>query len=181
MEDGAIIDLFFERSEKALEETEKKYGRLCVYIAKEILANPQDAEEAVNSSYMKLWNAIPPKRPASLKGYLCSIVRNTAFNAYERIKRRGREELYGELSEIISESKAADHIPESGVISEYISEFLKKAGTKKSRVFLARYYFNMPTADIAKEMGISQSAVKARLSRTREELRDYLKERGIDL
>ncbi len=181
LDDKEIIELFFKRSEKALEETGKKYGALCTYIAGGILRNPEDAEEAVSSSYVKLWNAVPPKRPKSLKGYLCAIVRNTAFNAYEKIRRRPREELYGELSEIIPESSTVGDNLESGEIAGYISEYLKKAGTKYSRVFLARYYYDMPIADIADSLGLTQSAVKARLSRTREGLRGYLKERGIDV
>ncbi len=181
MEDNAIIDLFFERSEKALEETGKKYGTLCARIAEGILEKPEDAEEAVSSSYMKLWNAIPPKRPNSLRGYLCSIVRNTALNTYDSIRRRPQEELYGELSEIIPDSRTVESNFDSGRISEYINEYLEKAGAKNRSVFVARYYFNMSVADIAGGTGLTQSAVKARLLRIRAGLRDYLKERGVDV
>ena len=76
IEDSSIIDLYFERSEQAIVETQMKYGRLCGKIASGTLTRPEDAEEAVSSSYLKLWNAIPPKRPESLCGYLCRIVRS---------------------------------------------------------------------------------------------------------
>ena len=85
MEDSLIVDLYFERNEQAIAETQNKYGRLCTKIAAGILKRYEDAEEAVSSSYMKLWNAIPPKRPESLCGYLCRIVRNTALNICLRL------------------------------------------------------------------------------------------------
>ena len=95
MEDSLIVDLYFERNEQAIAETQNKYGRLCTKIAAGILKRYEDAEEAVSSSYIKLWNAIPPKRPESLCGYLCRIVRNTALNICDSMKRRSCEELYG--------------------------------------------------------------------------------------
>ena len=108
MEDSLIVDLYFERNEQAIAETQNKYGRLCTKIAAGILKRYEDAEEAVSSSYMKLWNAIPPKRPESLCGYLCRIVRNTALNICDSIKRRSCEELYGELAEVIPDTAAVE-------------------------------------------------------------------------
>ena len=47
MEDKQIVDLYWERSEAAIAETEKKYGRYCHYIAYQILYNDEDAKEVV--------------------------------------------------------------------------------------------------------------------------------------
>lgn len=63
MEDEKIIGLFWERNERAISETSSKYGRLCAYIADNILSNHEDSEECVNDSYLALWNAIPENRP----------------------------------------------------------------------------------------------------------------------
>ena len=67
MEDKQIVDLYWKRSESAIAETEKKYGRYCHYIAYQILENDEDAKEIVNDTYLKTWQTIPPKRPESLK------------------------------------------------------------------------------------------------------------------
>ena len=66
MDDLQIIELFFERSEEAIRETNAKYGRLCFQIAQNILGRDTDAEECVNDAYLCLWNAIPPHRPDDL-------------------------------------------------------------------------------------------------------------------
>ena len=103
MEDEQIVDLFWERSETAISETEKKYGRYCHYISYQILNNDSDAEEIVNDTYLKTWNTIPPKRPDSLKSYVGMISRQLSLNRYEQEhtqKRSGQVALaIEELSE----------------------------------------------------------------------------------
>lgn len=67
MKDADIVNLFWERNERALQETERAYGRLCFNISFHILRNHEDAEECVNDAYLQTWNSIPPQRPRSLK------------------------------------------------------------------------------------------------------------------
>ena len=62
MEDEKIIDLFFERSQQAIVETDIKYGSMCMYIARNIICSEEDAEECVNDTYLGVWNSIPPTR-----------------------------------------------------------------------------------------------------------------------
>ena len=181
MDDSRIIDLFFQRSEQAISETQTKYGRLCANIARGILTNREDSEECVNDSYMKLWSAIPPKRPESLCSYLCMIVRNTALSAYEKVRRRSFEEQYDELSEIIPDDATVESRFESGQLGGYINEYLSKVSRKSREVFVSRYYFNMSISDTATGLGMTESAVKTRLSRVRAGLKAFLQERGVEL
>ncbi len=181
MEDTSIIELFFSRSEQALAETKSKYGRLCEKIAYGILNNTEDTEECVSSSYMKLWNAIPPKRPESLCGYLCMIVRNTALSAIDRIRKNSFQEQYDELCEVIPDSETVESRFDSRQIGEYINGYLAGIGKKNREVFVSRYYFNMSVNGIAEGLGMTENAVKTRLSRTRAGLRKYLQERGVEV
>ena len=164
MEDSLIVDLYFERNEQAIAETQNKYGRLCTKIAAGILKRYEDAEEAVSSSYIKLWNAIPPKRPESLCGYLCRIVRNTALNICDSMKRRSCEELYGELAEVIPDTAAVEERADCREITRHLNDYL-----------------NMSVRDIAERMDMTETAVKTRLSRIRADLRAYLVEQGVDV
>ena len=79
MEDRAIIDLYWERQERALEESEEKYGRYCWSIAYHILRDREDSEECVNDTWLRAWNTIPPQRPTVLRLFLAKIVRNQAL------------------------------------------------------------------------------------------------------
>lgn len=84
MQEETLLDLYFSRSETALEQTKQQYGTYCYAIAYRILAQPQDAEECENETYWKAWQVIPPNRPHSLKAFLGKITRNLALHFWER-------------------------------------------------------------------------------------------------
>ncbi len=177
MNDNEIIELFFSRSEAAITETGNKYGRLCRKVSYNILMNEEDMEECINSAYQKLWENIPPKRPESLCGYLCKIVRNIALN----IRRTASDNCYEELSESFSDSIDVETAFDSKQISGYINEFLGGQKKQNRMVFTARYYFGMSVREIASGYEISEDAVKSRLKRMRSDLRDFLSERGVEV
>lgn len=180
MNDKQIIRLLFERNEKALSIADDSYGRLCRKISFEILHNEQDAEECVNTAYVKLWNSIPPKNPESLKGYLCAIVRNTALDTYSGT-RSGFNACYDELSDNAADSLTVESAVESKEISKAVNSFIKTQKKINADIFVSRYYFGMSFEAIASELNLSASAVEKRLSRLRKELRIYLNERGITI
>ena len=82
VEDEKITELFFERSEKAIGELDKKYGGACRSLSYGIVNSRQDAEECVNDAYLGVWNAIPPAKPNPLRAFLFKIVRNISLKAY---------------------------------------------------------------------------------------------------
>ena len=51
MEDTDIIELFLNRSEEAIRQTDIKYSKLCFGIAWNILLNKEDSEECVNDTW----------------------------------------------------------------------------------------------------------------------------------
>jgi len=76
MEDNEIIELYWRRSEQAIQESGSKYGSYCLSIANNILSNLQDSEECVNSTWLNARNAIPPQRPNRLSAFFAKITRN---------------------------------------------------------------------------------------------------------
>ncbi len=180
MDDKKIIELFFLRSESAITETDVKYGRLCRKVSYNILHNEEDSEECVNSSYHKLWEAIPPQKPDSLCGYLCAVVRNTALNICRKLSRR-QEDYYEGMEQVIPDSKTVEDIYDSKEIADFINDFLKKTNKLNRQVFVARYYYGMSVKAISEGYDISENAVKSRLKRTRNELKDYLMRKGVEV
>lgn len=181
MQDRAIIELFFARDERAVRELSDKYGRLCAQIAFNILSNSEDADEAVNAAYGRVWDAIPPKDPQSLCGYVCAAVRNTAINLARSMKRHICAEQYDELCEVIPDSRTVEGTFDSAQISAHINGFLETQSKTNSDIFVARYYYDMPMRAVADAVGLTESAVKMRLMRIRGALRKYLIERGVEI
>ena len=182
MEDRKIIELFFERSEKAIEETEKKYGRYISAVADSILASNEDTEEIVNDTYLRAWNSIPPQKPTKFRAYLATIARNLALDRYSA-KRSERENVAAEA--VLDE--LADCLPDSSELSpadEFVlrgavNSFLASLDAKTRVVFMRRYWYMMPIAKIAVMSGMSESNVKTTLYRTRLAFREHLEKEGI--
>ena len=181
MQDKDIIGLYFSRDEKAITETDAKYGRLCRKISLGILHNNEDSEECINSSYLKIWNAIPPKKPDNLCGYICKIVKNTALSIYEKTTRREESEIYTELDSIVNYNSCVEKRFESNRIASLINEFLSKQPQKNKTVFVARYYYNMSCRDISEITGTTENAVKLKLTRIRKKLSEFLIKNNIEI
>lgn len=115
MEDRQIVDLYWARSENAISETERKYGRYCYYIAYNILHNNEDSEECVNDTYLNAWKAMPNQRPSKLSTFLGKITRNLSLNRWElyNAEKRGSGQIplaLDELHECIPTSNCADQL-----------------------------------------------------------------------
>ena len=182
MLDEEIIELFFERSEKALEELEAKYGKICLQTSYNILGNYSDAEECVNDGYLGVWNAIPPTRPDPLLSFVLKIIRNQSLNRYHKNQARKRNSTYDlaveELNEFLASPESVESTIESKELVETIESFLDDLKTRDRVIFIRRYWFYDSYEQIASRVGISAKNVSVKLTRLRRQLRVYLEERG---
>ena len=182
MLDEEIIELFFERSEKALEELEAKYGKICLQTSYNILGNYSDAEECVNDGYLGVWNAIPPTRPDPLLSFVLKIIRNQSLNRYHKNQARKRNSTYDlaveELSEFLASPESVESTIESKELVEAIESFLDDLKTRDRVIFIRRYWFYDSYDQIAERVEISSKNVSVKLTRLRKQLKIYLEERG---
>ena len=186
MDDSKIIELYMERSEQAISETSKKYGRYCHYIAYSILHNDEDSEECVNDTYLRAWNSIPPKRPSKLQTFLEKITRNLSLNKWEKLsaEKRGAGQtslILDELSECIPAEQDAVNTVENMVIRDVLDRFLDELPAETRKIFVRRYFYMSPVKEIADEYGLSESKVTVTLFRTRGKLKFVLEKEGITL
>jgi len=186
MEDREIIALYWARSEEALSETARKYGRYCHSIARNILNNDEDAEECVSDAYLRAWNAIPPARPARLQTWLGKIVRNLSLNKWEKAlaEKRGAGQLpliLDELAECIPDGPDGDAVTESILIKDVLDRFLEALPPGTRKIFVRRYWYMSSLKEIAEEYGISEGSAAVSLLRTRTKLRSVLEKEGIHL
>lgn len=184
MTDYEIIKLYFDRSERAIEETDRAYGKYCRYISFEILRDLQDSEEIVNDTYLKTWEAIPPKNPTSLKNFLGKIVRGLSINRLDEknAQKRGGGELCAVLDELYGCIPSVDEKYEDGeLIRRVINEFLRSLPQDKRRIFVRRYWYMSPISDIAEDFSVSEGKVKMILMRLRKDLKKSLEREGVTL
>ncbi len=184
MDDHQIIELYFARSETAIQETDQKYGKLCFGIAWNILFNREDAEECVNDTYLGVWNAIPPQRPYSFSAFISKITRNLSLKRLSyntAIKRFHQTDLpFSELEATLPDNRFNPVIDDEG-LGQIISDFLHSEKEESRNVFIRRYWFFDSVTDIAERYSFSESKVKSMLLRTRNRLRECLKKEGVYL
>lgn len=186
MEDHELIDLYWNRCDKAILETSKKYGRYCNTIAYNILKSAQDSEECVNDTYLKTWNAIPKDKPKIFSAYLGKITRNLAINRYHKKKaqKRGSGQInlvLEELENCISSNHSIENQIESQGIREILNQFLEDLKKEDRIIFVRRYWYVDSIKDISKRLGLSESKIKSVLFRARKKLKQYLEEKGVYL
>ncbi len=182
MDDKQIIELYFERNEAAIRETDSKYGKLCYRIANNILNDARDSQECTNDTYLGLWNTIPPQRPNNFMAYVCKIARNVSLKKYEynsAKKRSSNHEVsIHELEEVLPDGEIRDDVSEE-TLGQMINGFLKKQKKDARNVFVRRYYFYEGIAEIAKKYRFSEAKVKSMLFHTRNKLKKFLEGKGV--
>jgi len=186
MDDEMIISLYWERSESAISETDKKYGGYCTKIAMNILHNKEDSEECVNDAYLKAWNAIPPQRPMIFMSFLGRITRNLSLDKYKerRAQKRGGDKielLLSELKNCVPSNADVEAEYEAGIIAKAINIFLDSIDLESRAVFVRRYWYADPVGLIAERFDMSESKVKSMLFRTRKKLKTYLEKEEVNI
>lgn len=183
MEDVNILELFWARTQEAVAVAAERYGSLCRAVAGNILANPRDAEECVNDVWLAAWNSIPPARPERLGAYLARLTRNIALDKLDHnraLKRNGELDVaLSELEECLAARGGVEETLEAGQTAAAIDAFLRTLPKEQRWVFLRRYWYADPIAEIAQRGHMSQGKVKSMLFRTREKLKTYLEQEGI--
>lgn len=184
MEDSTIIDLYWERQEQALTESERKYGKLCRSVAYNILHDREDTEECVNDTWMRAWNAIPPSRPNVLSAFFSKITRNLALDTYKasHAGKRGGGQMpvaLEELGECVSCGNTVEQELALRQLTRYLDHFLRQLPEKECCIFLRRYWYLDSTRDIAIRYAMPEGSVKSQLSRTRQKLKKALEREGV--
>ncbi len=182
VDDTRIIELYFARDERAIEETKAKYGRLLYSIANRILDDAGESEECESDTYLSVWNSIPPTRPSYFSAYITRITRNFALNRLRDNRRKSPPEMnliLDEIAEIIPDGTG--DITESIDLRDTLTDFVRSLDVIKRRIFIQRYFYTLSIKEIAIENGLPMGTVKSILSRARKMLYKHLTEREIKI
>lgn len=186
MSDEQIVELYWQRDEQAIRETDRKYQHFLLTVAHNILRDAQDCEECLNDTYLGAWNAIPPARPKVLQAFLATIMRRTAIDRYKAGKRQKRidSELTVALSEV--EEFLADGSDPAAELDAHelgrvISEFIRALPKRRMYIFMSRYYTARPIGEIARLLGCSESTVNKEIAAIKRDLKEKLEKEGYSL
>lgn len=182
MDDNKIVELYFNRSERAISESRDKYGGQCGIIAFNILRCKEDSEECVSDTWFKAWNSIPPQKPGRLALFLGRITRNLAIDRYrkQRSTKRGGGETTLCLNELAECVGYEETFPEGCSLKELLERFLAELTPQAKEIFLLRYWYVFGIREITERLGVTEGAVKMSLYRSRTALRLFLENEGFE-
>jgi len=184
VEDKEIIDLYFARSEDAIQRTDGKYGLYLKHLANSILHSYEDSEEVVDDTYMKAWDSMPPARPNFLQSFLARITRNLSINRLEYLlaqkRGSGAIDLFSELDECVAapQSDPGD-ICDLEQIGASINNYLRTISDIDRAVFLSRYFYAQSIEEISRNYDMAKGKVRYILSRSRSGLKTQLAKDGV--
>ena len=182
MKDDRIVELFWERREEAIAETQSKYQTYCGVISRNILGNEQDAEECVNEALHAAWNSIPPQKPSNLKAYIGKLVREISISRWraDHAAKRCPGEFAVSIDEVEEIAVDDDFVKdvEKEQVSKSISDFLRSLPETERNLMIRRYWYGDSIRSICERYQFSEGKVKVQLQRTREKLKKHLKKEG---
>ena len=185
MNDEILIAQLFARSQSVLGALRAQYGLLCLSVARRILPDERDAEECLNDTLLRVWNSIPPAKPASLRAYMARIARNLALDRLDYNHAGARStaltSAFEELEACLPAAGDAEQTVESGELREFLNRFLRAQPENARICFLRRYWYGESIAEISAACRLREGTVKSLLLRTRARLREALEKEGINV
>lgn len=183
LSDESIIELYWQRDEKAIAETDLKYKSYLYTVAYNIVHDTLDCKECLNDTYLGAWNAMPPAKPNVLKAFLTTIMRRIAINRYHNKSRKNRipSEMtvsLTELEDLLVDDNCVDADFDATRLGQVISDFLRTLSQRRRFIFMSRYYVADSIDTIAKELGLSKSTVNKELAAIRKSLKEKLESEG---
>ena len=185
MEDLQIINLYLNRDETAILETDKKYGTFCHSVALNVLSIKEDAEECVNDAYLRAWDVIPPQRPTKFGAWLGKVVRNIAINLWNKNHRQkryaGMEQILDELQDCIPSPQTVDREIEEKELTEVINEWLLSLSKSDRVLFVRRYWIGISINELSKEYSTTPNILAKRMYNLRQKLKFTLEQEGYSI
>ena len=182
--DEEIVELYFARNERAIKETDHKYGKYLLTIAYNIVRDQLDCEECLNDTYLSTWNRIPPTRPSVFQAFLSKIMRNVAVDKYRHntADKRIPSELVVSLNELdncLPDEMSMEEEQAIAELSRMLNDYLLRLSDRERLLFVCRYYYADKISEIAKMLQAGERTVYRELAELRDGLRAHLEKEGF--
>ena len=180
MDEHEALSALWRRDERALEWFIDRYAAYVGAVVVNIIASSlsiADAEEVSADVFYTLWVNAKRIRPGRVKPRLAGVARN---KAKERLRRCGAE-LPLEDDVLLLRADPPERKLEAREQARFIRQAIQSMPQPEREIFFRYDYYCQPVAQIAQEMALSPSAVKTRLHRGRQKLKETLTKGGYPI
>jgi RNA polymerase sigma-70 factor (ECF subfamily) len=157
---------------QAFAEIVEFFHARCLRYARYMLGEEEDAEEAVQDTFVRVWDHIEQFRlDARFEPWLFRILANRCRTARERRRRREALVTTGELPAVAAEATEA-----SRDLMEEVEAALEELPSEQREAFLLRHVEDLSYEDMAVITGARLSALRMRVKRACDALRTRLQQ-----
>jgi RNA polymerase sigma-70 factor (ECF subfamily) len=152
----------------------KRYEAPFLRKARKVLFREEEAIDAVQDAFTKLYikgRQFTPQGEGSFRSFAYTVLLNTLFTRYKKIKNRQEFPLLEEFEEFIPDLRGMEH-KEQKETADYVVSVLKRLPPQTAAILKKFFLEEKSGAEIAAEEGISIGAVKTRVHRAKEAFRD---------
>ena len=185
MQDELLVEEALNGSSAAFETLFERYQRRVFHVARRVLRNREDAEDAAQETFESAYVHLKSfKRQSRFSTWLTRIAINEALMT---LRKRRLGEVSIEENKVVDDEGTAFEIEETGAtpeeqcVAQELRSILSAAiGELKpilGRVVQLRKIEELTTAETAEALGVPDQTVKARTFRARRLLRKKLKQR----
>lgn len=175
-----IIELYIQRDEEAIKQSEAKYGAELKRMSYRIVGSDEDVCECLNDTLLQAWNSITEQKEHNLRAYLMKLMRNNSINCLKKktaAKRGVVSVALDELENCLPDGRAVFDFAEKESLTHEIEEWLLTLSPEKKAIFVRRYFFMETAKEISGELDLKEGTVLVSLSRLRKSLAKHLKEK----
>lgn len=184
LSDETIIEMYWQREEKAIKETDIKYGQFLFRIAYGILHDRLDCEECQNDTYLGIWKAIPPTKPTVFPAFITQIMRRIAINKYKEktSKKRIPSELTSSIEDYESTLTSNDTVDgdfSAEEVGRIINNYVNELPERQRYIFIARFYMAESVESIADDLTMAKATVYRELDKIKQGLKHHLEKNEV--
>jgi len=153
------------------EQIMAQYERRVFRIALRLLNNPQDAQDAAQEVFLKLY-----KKLASLdetQGYEPWLFRVTVNVCRDIGRRRRRSVGIAEVADLVAPHPGAEHDAQRAEQREIVRRGLSRLGEKERAALVLRDVEGLSTREVASILGSSENTVRSQICSARLKLREF--------
>ncbi|MBR0483981.1 MAG: sigma-70 family RNA polymerase sigma factor [Oscillospiraceae bacterium] len=164
-----------EKGQRKLFELYHRYVYTIVWQILGNIASREDTEEIVSDIFAEIFLHLDSVYEGSLKGYISTISRRTAIDAFRKFSRQKPnfsidDETFQEIPDNINITQSFEDSEQARALLEAVLQL----GEPDSQILIQKYYYNRNSSEIAQTLHMNPVAVRMRSSRALKRLRKIL-------
>ncbi|MFO7851894.1 MAG: RNA polymerase sigma factor [Bacteroidota bacterium] len=172
--DQIILEEFKKNRNDGFRLLFDKYHERVYFHIRRIVILHQDADDALQNTFIKIWNNLDKfRRESSLYTWLYRIASNEAIAMVKKRKSETGLPL-DKLSEYFNTSEEGDKWFDGDEAEKKLRNAILKLPDKQKLVFTLKYYEDMKYDDMSRVLNTSVGALKASYHHAVKKIEDYL-------